>query len=256
MPINRIKRLFEKPDTRPARVYRLPEGQRLYAIGDIHGRSDLLDRLLAKIDADDAARGPAETFLILLGDLVDRGPQSREVVETVIALSEARPHVRTLMGNHEEVLIALCDGDARVTSLFERIGGIPTLLSYGVDPAALDAVSSETMTALAAAHVPERHLEFLRGCEDYVVAGDYLFVHAGIRPGVALEEQQAADLRWIRAEFTASTADHGLMVIHGHSITEAVDACANRIGIDTGAFASGQLTAIGLEASARWFLTS
>lgn len=249
-----LKRLFGLKPEPVARTWRAPDGLRLYAIGDIHGRCDLLKALLAQIDADDAARAPAETHLILLGDLVDRGPQSRQVVELAMALAASRPRVHLIAGNHEELMLRTCAGDKRSAGLFNRVGGRETLLSYGVDPADYDAADLEQLTRLAAEAVPPDHLDFLRCFADRVQFGDYLFVHAGIRPGFALDEQERSDLRWIRREFTEHDGDFGVLVIHGHTIVDAVEERHNRIGIDTGAFASGRLTAIGLERGERWYL--
>jgi serine/threonine protein phosphatase 1 len=252
-----LKRLFGRTPVRPPQVWRAPVGQRLYAIGDIHGRRDLLDELLAMIDADDAARGPSkETRLIFLGDLVDRGPDSRTVVERVMALTEASESVICLKGNHEELLIRSWEGDRKTAAVFHRNGGRETILSYGVDPETYDAGDLGDVVELIGASVPPRHIAFLDGLSDWVQAGDYLFVHAGIKPGVDLEEQSASDMRWIRKDFTDWRGDHGLMVVHGHTITDGVDAQDNRIGIDTGAYATGRLTAIGLEDDQRWFIST
>jgi serine/threonine protein phosphatase 1 len=233
--------------------FALPEGERIYAIGDIHGRLDLFDALLDKIEVDNASRPTAKAGLILLGDLVDRGPDSRGVVERAMQLAAA-PSTIVLKGNHEELLLRVCAGDHKVTGPFHRVGGRDTLLSYGVSEAAYDACELAELPALAASVVPQAHRDFLESARDYQRIGDYLFVHAGIQPGVALEDQDSTSLRWIRHEFTGSDVDHGMMVIHGHTITPEVDAWPNRIGIDTGAYASGVLTAIGIEGHAHWFL--
>ena len=138
--------------------------------------------------------------------------------------------------------------------LFNRVGGKETMLSYGIDEADYDKADLDELVELIAANVPENHIAFLKSADDWIAAGDYLFVHAGIRPGDAVEEQRTSDLRWIRREFTDFEGDHGMMVIHGHSITEDIDARTNRIGIDTGAYATGILTAIGIEGAEHWFL--
>lgn len=230
-------------------------GERIYAIGDIHGRRDCLDDLLARIDDDDRARGPAATTLVFLGDLVDRGPESRGVVERLQQLSRLRLCI-FLMGNHEEVFVDAWEGDESAARLFHRIGGRETLLSYGVTPAEYDAADFARMITLLATHVPAEHVAFLRGFRDTHRSGDYLFVHAGIRPGTPIDEQRPADMRWIRDKFLDDPRDHGAIVVHGHSITPAVDERPNRVGIDTGAYASGRLTALGLEGTDRWFLST
>ena len=233
----------------------VPIGTRVYAIGDIHGRLDLLDALLELVAADEAARCAADTRLIFLGDLVDRGPDSRGVVERLMALAARRP-VRFLLGNHEEVFLRALDGDIKALRFLTRIGGRETLLSYGISEEDYRALDFKQLLTLAQARVPEKHRAFLRSFEKWIELGDYLFVHAGIRPGVELDEQKQSDLCWIRDDFLSHREGFGKMVIHGHSITEDIDEQPNRIGIDTGAFASGRLTAIGLEGADRWFLST
>ena len=240
-----------RPDPVPAQ---LPFGRRLYVIGDIHGRADLLDQLLAQIESDDASRGNARTGIIFLGDLIDRGPDSAAVLEKVRTLCADRPDIRCLCGNHEEIFLAACDGDGDMLRLLLRAGGMETLLSYGLDPDAIDRASIPELVEMTVCAVPQSHIAFLRSLEDYIQEGDYAFVHAGIRPGIALDRQTARDLRWIRSPFLEHPRSHGMMVVHGHTITESVDERANRIGIDTGAYRNGRLTALGLEAGERWVL--
>lgn len=234
----------------------LPAGERVYAIGDIHGRRDLFDDLLFRIDADDRARGKAQSQLILLGDLIDRGADSAGVIRRALELRESGRPVRFLMGNHEEVFLKALDGSVEALRFLVRYGGRATILSYGIGEAEYDAMDYETLLPALIARVPRAHIDFLRGFEDRVQIGDYLFVHAGIRPRVPFEEQVGGDLRWIRSEFLDFRGDHGAIVIHGHTITDDVEERPNRIGIDTGAFASGRLTAIGLEGGERWFLNT
>jgi serine/threonine protein phosphatase 1 len=248
------KRLFGSKTEVEPRLWHAPEGQRLYAIGDVHGRLDLLNELLAKIAADDGSRPPASTHVILLGDLVDRGPDSRGVVERVMELADLGGQLHLIGGNHEELMIRTWEGDKRSAGLFNRVGGRETLLSYGVDEIEYESADLAEMTMLAARHVPEAHIRFLKSFQDHLEFGDYLFVHAGVRPGYALEEQERSDMRWIRREFTEYDGDFGHMVIHGHTIVDEIDERPNRIGLDTGAFASGRLSAIGIEGSDRWFL--
>ena len=252
MPVRTLLNLVTRAQPRACSI---PDGRRIYAVGDIHGRLDLVDRLLGMIDADDHRRGPARTELIFLGDLVDRGPDSRGVVERLMALRETRP-VRFLRGNHEEVFLHTLAGDLRALRFLIRIGGRETLLSYGITAEEYRELDYDELMALVRIKVPAEHVAFLDGFEDWIEIGDYLFVHAGIRPGVALAEQKSSDLCWIRDDFLRHRESFGKMVVHGHSITEDIDERANRIGIDTGAFASGRLTAIGLQDDDRWFLST
>jgi serine/threonine protein phosphatase 1 len=232
----------------------IPEGQRVYAVGDIHGCVDMLDDLLAQIEADDVAREPAETTIIFLGDLVDRGPASAAVIDRLIALSDSRPRVRFLLGNHEEIFLGALDGDPKALRLFCRIGGRETVLSYGMDEAEYERLDYEELVARLNELVPASHRAFLGGLENMIVVGDYVFVHAGIRPDTPLDEQRGADLRWIRDPFLDHRSRLEKMVVHGHTITEAIEARPHRIGIDTGAYTTGRLTALGLEADRLWHL--
>ncbi|QQN74835.1 metallophosphoesterase family protein [Croceicoccus sp. YJ47] len=235
----------------------VPAGRRVYAIGDIHGRLDLFDALIAKIRADDAARPAADTTIVLLGDLIDRGPDSAGVVERARELSQAGD-MRAIIGNHEEMFLrALGDPDA--LRHFLKVGGKETILSYPVPNEAYRDATLDELCALLAQYVPDEHLAYLRAMETHVVIGDYLFVHAGIKPGVDIAEQSARDLRWIREPFLSHPGPHSHCIVHGHTIREEVEILPSpkrphRIGIDTGAYSSGRLTAIGLEARERWFI--
>lgn len=232
----------------------IPDGQRVYAIGDVHGCLDELDNLLAQIDADDARREPAATSLVFLGDLVDRGPASAQVVDRVRRLATERANVRCLLGNHEEVFLQAIEGEERALRLFCRIGGRETALSYGMAPQAYDRADYPELATALRQLVPPSHRAFLAGLEDMVVIGGYAFVHAGINPDRSVDDQRTADLRWIRDSFL----DHGRplekLVVHGHTIADEIEHRPHRIGIDTGAFTTGRLTALGLERAARWTL--
>lgn len=238
----------------PASTAAIPAGQRVYAVGDVHGCADLFEALIGAIEADDAARGPAQTTVILLGDLIDRGPDSAGVLRLARDWQQRRP-VRILMGNHEEMFLAALRKPG-VMRPFLRFGGRETLLSYPIDPAAYARAEIEEVIELAQAAIPRADLDFVASFEDQVTIGDYHFVHAGVRPGVALEAQKIGDLRWIREPFLDHTEDFGAVVVHGHTITAKPDFRTNRIGIDTGAYNSGRLTALGLEGTTRWLLTA
>ena len=241
------------PDRTPIRA--IPSGRRVYAIGDIHGRLDLLDTLLAMIERDEAKRGPADTQLVFLGDLIDRGPDSAGVVDRLIALAAERP-ARFILGNHEEVFLRVLGGDLETLRMFVRIGGRETILSYGVEASAYERASYPELVALIQAAVPAAHVAFLDSFENSVEIGDYAFVHAGMRPGVPMAGQRASDMRWIRNSFLDRDWEFGKMVVHGHSVSDEAVVRPTRIGIDTGAFSSGRLTALGLEREDRWFLTT
>jgi serine/threonine protein phosphatase 1 len=251
-----VEALLKFVTSRGRRGFSVPNGERIYAIGDVHGRRDLLDRLLKLIANDDAGRGSAHSRLIFLGDLIDRGPDSFGVVECAIRLRDGPWQTRFLMGNHEEVFLRALRGDLRALRLLIRIGGRETILSYGVKADDYRNLNFEDLAAVLIEKVPETHVAFLSSFEESVEAGDYLFVHAGIRPGVSISEQSASDMRWIRDDFLRHRDSYGKLVIHGHSVTEDADVRPNRIGIDTGAYATGRLTAIGLEKDERWFLST
>lgn len=251
-----VQRLINFVANRRPRCHRVPEGSRIYAVGDIHGRLDLLNQLLARIDEDSARRGPANVLIVFLGDLVDRGPDSRGVVERLIDYSGGAATTRFLMGNHEEVFLRAVGGDLKSLKFLLRIGGRATILSYGIREDEYREFDFEALAAELTARVPAAHVAFLSAFEESVEAGDYLFVHAGVRPGIDLAQQKPSDLRWIRDDFLLHRDDFGKLVIHGHSITEEIDVRPNRIGIDTGAYETGRLTAIGLEGAERWFLST
>jgi serine/threonine protein phosphatase 1 len=254
MPVKALLNMVRRTQPRAERV---PDGMRVYAIGDIHGRLDLLDALLDSIAEDDRARGhDVETRYIFLGDLIDRGPDSRGVVERLLAFSKSGASARFLMGNHEQVFLRALEGDKKSLRFLGRIGGRETLISYGISEEDYKTLGFEELAVHAAEKVPAEHVAFLSGFENMIALGDYLFVHAGIRPGVTLDEQEDHDLYWIRDEFLTHKESFGAIVVHGHSIAEEIDVRANRIGIDTGAFATGRLTAIGLEGGERWFLST
>lgn len=227
---------------------------RAYVVGDIHGRLDLLEQLLGKIHEDLKARPTKATLLVFVGDLIDRGPNSAQVIERLRTYRHAGVSPVFLLGNHEEVLLRILKGDGSLIPSWLRFGGAQCLTSYGVDPATLARLRSDAAVEAVRAAVPPEHVEFLEEFVDTCRFGDYLFVHAGIRPGVELDDQRQSDLRWIREPFLFDDTDHGFIVVHGHTISSEIEECANRIGIDTGAFATGILSAVAIEGEERWFL--
>lgn len=232
----------------------IPDGRRVYAVGDVHGRLDLLDHLLKLINEDDAARGPAETTLIFLGDLIDRGPQSAGVIERLRGLADGKTEARFLTGNHEEIFLGAIQGDPKALRLFCRVGGRETVLSYGLRASEYEGFDYDQLTHWLQHGIPREHSSFLARFEDMVVIGDYAFVHAGVRPDIPLEEQSTNDLRWIREPFLGYRGQLGKVIVHGHTMTDEVERCRHRIGIDTGAYRSGRLTALGLEGADTWQL--
>lgn len=238
-----------------APVSRIADDAIVYAIGDIHGRLDCLEDLLARIDAD-PGRGDRRVTLVFLGDLIDRGPESRGVVERVMALCAASDDVHCLCGNHEELLLEAAAGARQALGIFNRAGGRETMLSYGVDDATYEREDLKGVQRLILEHVPADHLDFLRSLPDKIVIGDYVMVHAGIRPGVSLADQKSSDLRWIRGQFLDHPGRFERVVVHGHTVTEEPDVRPNRIGIDTGAYRTGRLTALVLEGDLHRFLTT
>jgi serine/threonine protein phosphatase 1 len=229
-------------------------GYRAYVIGDIHGRLDLLDQLLAEIERERSERPALKTLLVFLGDLIDRGPQSAQVIERLRCYSSEGLRTIFLLGNHEEVLLRILDGDTWLIPSWLRFGGTQCLESYGGDATNIAGKSDERALAVIRAAIPENHEQFLKSFVDTCRFGDYLFVHAGIRPGIAIEDQLQEDLRWIREPFLLDDSNHGCVVVHGHTISPEVEERSNRIGIDTGAYRSGVLTALALEGSRRWYL--
>lgn len=234
----------------------IPSGQRVYAIGDIHGRADLLDTLLTKIQGDVDQQPATRVRLILLGDLIDRGPDSAAVVERVRQLAKGSDDVSVLLGNHEEVFLLALGGDTQAMRMFARIGGLATLTSYGLSEEQIAAADYSDLARLAIDAVPRDHLEFIGTFEDIIIIGDYAFVHAGVRPGVPLDRQRTGDLRWIRGGFLDSEERLDRIIVHGHTISEEVEERRFRIGVDTGAYATGRLTALALEGSRRWYLST
>ena len=264
---------------------RTPKDTVIYAIGDIHGSSPLLEEIIDAIRIDARGRRAGRRVVVFLGDYVNRGSDSRAVVE--LALDPGLPgfEIVALRGNNEDLLLRFLDGELSVGAHWLDYGGVETMSHYGMavvsprtrDPAELEALRwrSEAMpdygvgsreprgpeqAALErlrrdfAATLPRRHLEFFRALRVAHREGDYYFAHAGIRPGVPLEGQTDLDRMWIRQSFLDSDADHGAVVVHGHSIAPAPEVRHNRIGIDTGAYRSGVLTCLVLEGSERAFL--
>jgi serine/threonine protein phosphatase 1 len=227
----------------------------MYVIGDIHGRLDLLDQLVRKIDLDMKLSPTADVLTITLGDYIDRGPNSRGVLECLAQNPFPTPYV-PLKGNHEELLERFFDNPL-LGSTWRHLGGLETLHSYGVPVSRLMLGKSYQEAAdLLRAAIPQAHFDFLGGLKISAHSSFYFLCHAGIRPGIALENQRTEDLLWIRDEFLASRMNFGKRVIHGHSPTERPEVLPNRINIDTGAYITGRLTCLVLEGEQIRFLVS
>jgi serine/threonine protein phosphatase 1 len=224
----------------------VPAGLRVYAIGDIHGRLDLLDGMLATIEADLGMRPATKPVYVFLGDYIDRGPSSRETIDRLIEHSQAHECV-FLKGNHELIAIK-CLSDRDLFDQWMRLGGMETLSSYQV--AAQGVTSGKRIVELQAAFheaLPQAHFRFFRDLQTSFVLGDFFFTHAGVKPNVDLADQKESDLLWIREEFLSSNADFGKIVVHGHTPVHEVEVRTNRINVDTGAFATGHLTCLVIE---------
>ena len=242
------------PNGRRERPASGPPGRRCYAIGDIHGRLDRLEELLGLIEAHHRDHPGPEAVIVSLGDIVDRGPQSRQVIERLMAGVAFASRLIVLKGNHEEMFLKSLTGARSSLEGWLAAGGAACAASYGLSPPLLAQISPEAAAHNLASAIPPSHIAFLESLPDSVKFGDYLLVHAGIRPGRPLEEQSPKDLRWIRQGFLDSRVIHDWMVIHGHSVTPEMEEKPNRIGIDTGAWATGRLTALWIEGEARGFL--
>lgn len=236
------------------KVHHPSENKRIYVIGDIHGRLDLLDRLIDKIDRDAKKLG-SNCLTVTLGDYIDRGPDSRGVLERLMHNPFPGPYI-ALKGNHEALLQAFLANPA-IGVQWRQLGGLETLHSFGVPVAAMmkGKKYEEAAERLRAALSPA-HTEFLASLRTSLTVGRYFLCHAGIRPGVSLDQQREEDLLWIRNEFLESAMDFGKIVVHGHSPKVEPEICPNRINIDTGAFATGRLTCVVLEGDSQRFITT
>ena len=224
----------------------LPAELRIYAIGDIHGRLDLLNELLARISSDIALRPTVRPLYVFLGDYIDRGSASRETIDRLIEHGKTHESV-FLKGNHELIAIK-CLSDRGLFDQWLRLGGLETLVSYGV-PAETLANGKQIAELQSAFHgaLPQAHFRFFRDLKNSFECGDFFFAHAGVKPNVELSRQKENDLLWIRGEFLTSKDDFGKIIVHGHTPTREIEVAPNRINIDTGAFATGLLSCLVIE---------
>jgi serine/threonine protein phosphatase 1 len=225
---------------------RLPDGIRVYAIGDVHGRADLLQSLLTVVDVDLDRSAPERAIQVFLGDYIDRGPQSRAVLDLLIRRSQSHETV-CLKGNHEVFLLDVLKDPAKL-QVWRHYGGLLTLMSYGVTPT-MNPTAEEQVKLIEALQraLPPEHLAFLKQLPTSFSCGDFFFVHAGVRPGVSLDKQNEQDLLWIRDEFLNSDERFGKYIVHGHTPVSTPDVRPNRINIDTGAYATGNLTLLTIQ---------
>jgi serine/threonine protein phosphatase 1 len=254
-----IRRLFRSFATRtraPSAPPRVPEGVRVYAIGDIHGRSDLLDILHARIGEDMEASPVGEAMIVYVGDYVDRGGDSCGVLDRLCGAPPPGQTRILLKGNHEAMLLRFLD-EPDSGAQWRQFGGMETLVSYRVDVArAMGRAGLHGLAEDFARALPLHHLHLLRRLKTFATVGDYFFCHAGVRPGVELDRQKESDLLWIRDVFLGSDAYFGKVVVHGHTPANEPEARFNRIGIDTGAYATHRLTCLVLEGEERRFLST
>jgi serine/threonine protein phosphatase 1 len=254
MLLSPVEKLGDPPQKK---AYSVPEGWRVYAVGDIHGRADLV-RVLHRAILLDARRAcRANNLLVYLGDYLDRGPYVRETLEELISHRPPGFIARHLMGNHERLFLDFLENPA-LLEMWLDLGGRSTLMSYGVgvpgsgfSPRRAGKARAELLEVL-----PQKHLKFLKSLKPYLRMGDYLFVHAGIRPEVPLKFQTAEDLFWVRDHLTGPGQDLGFRVVHGHNISSRVRVRPNRIGVDTGAYATGVLTCAVLDEDRVGFLST
>ena len=232
----------------------LPD-QRLYAIGDIHGRIDLLTRLLAMIEADAVLFPLKSRKIIFLGDYIDRGLDSRGVLTRLLQPFTVGLEPLFLRGNHDNMLLQFLGGDDEVLGGWLQLGGASTLASYGVNPFG-SGNKPQVLRDAMLQKMPPEHRSFLEKTIFSITFGDYTFVHAGLRPGVEMKNQSNDDKMWIRGDFLFSDHAFETMVIHGHTIKPEPEAKATRIGIDTGAFATGHLTCLILDGTEQSFLAT
>lgn len=244
-PFSKLFRREAARETAPS----VPAGERYYVVGDIHGRLDLFDALAEAIEQDETDSPAATSHVVLLGDLIDRGPDSAGVIKRARKWRKTR-EVRILAGNHEEMFLESFH-DAEVLRHFLKHGGRETILSYGISRKDYRKLTLEQLFERLPQIVPQDDRDFVAGFEDMIEAGDYVFVHAGIDPKLPLNQQRRSDLMWIRERFLRHEGPLPKVVVHGHTIFDQIEGNRYRIGIDTGAFRSGVLTALVLEGTQR-----
>lgn len=236
----RSRRIVKEP--------RLPDGVRVYAFGDIHGSAGLLKKMFTVIDADVARNPMPRPIEVYLGDYIDRGPDSSQTIDLLIERGRSRETV-FLRGNHEAHYLEVLRDPTKLAE-WRQFGSLQTLMSYGIQPP-LNPNAAEQAKLIEALNevMPLDHLAFLQSLKPSFQCGDFFFVHAGVRPGIPLDEQRETDLLWIRNEFLDSDEDFGKFIVHGHTPVREPDIRRNRANIDTGAYATGNLTLLTIQGS-------
>ena len=241
----------------PSQSFRAAEGERIYAIGDVHGCWDLLAQILSRIQADNQTRAPLKARIVLLGDVIDRGPNSREVMTNLVRYTHSSDRFNVLMGNHEQLMWKALSGDVDALKGWLEVGGAATLASFGVAEALLSPGREKRLLREARRRVGPHLVVWLERRPLMMTSGDLVFVHAGVRPGVLLAAQSSRDLLWIRSPFIESEEERPYLTVHGHTVSHGgPEVRPNRIGLDTEAYVSGQLTAMGFESDRRWLLST
>ena len=244
---------FERTPPPVAITRRVPDRSLVYCVGDVHGRDDLLREMAGRVEVDMTSRSFDSAVTVFLGDYIDRGPDSKAVIERLASREWPTPII-ALAGNHEEFLLTFLDEPGSL-DFWRSQGGLQTLHSYGVNVrSAMAGREFEEIQAEFTARLPKQHQDFLKALKASESIGDYFFCHAGVRPGVALDCQDRDDLLNIREPFLSSESEHGRLVVHGHTPAVAPEIRPNRIGIDTGAYATGRLTCLVLEKDEQRFL--
>ena len=233
----------------------MAEGDRIYAIGDIHGHAGLIAELLREIERDKANRPAARVRIVILGDVIDHGPDSAKLLE--VLLPGVCENLVVLKGNHEDLMVAAYQVDVEAMDIWLSVGGAETLHSLGVERSAITRSDLDSTLDAMRSMVPGGLIKSLEALPTSIRIGDYFFCHAGVRPKVPLSDQTDRDLLWIRDQFTNSTRFHGAVVVHGHTICErGVDIRPNRISVDTGAHRTGILSAVALEGDQKWAIST
>ena len=237
--------------------FAIAPGERIYAIGDVHGCEPAFERLMQAIRRDTLGRTSALTRIVLLGDIVDRGEYSARVLRTCMRYSKANGRFVVLMGNHEQLMAKALEGDQETLAMWLEVGGAKTLESFGVHRDLVQAGACDTLLAAGQNAVGVEILTWLLRLPLMYRSGSLVFVHAGVRPNVALDRQDVRDLLWSREPFLGDEEPRDFLVVHGHTIYPDGPYWGDyRIGVDTGAYETGRLSAVGLEASAGWEVSS